>query len=75
MIMISKGEISHLINDVYQAVEESRLGKIAEIKEGKLTINAIPYNAFLYLLSGLCPKSVEASGSMEMREPMEPWQK
>ena len=68
MKMISKRELVVLINNTYQAVEESNLGKIQEMKDDKLMINAIPFQVFLALISSLCPKSVEQVGTWDVRE-------
>ena len=70
-------EISKLIDEVWNGVENSKAGRIIEIKEDKETLHHVPFQTFVTLLSSLCPKgqvTVEASGGMELKEPKEKWE-
>ena len=65
-------QISTLINEIWDGVERSKVGKIIEevpiskeFPEGK-KIHVLPMNTFLYLLNSLTPKSFD--GMMGIRE-------
>ena len=74
--MTSK-EITELINRIWEGVENSIAGKIFEKKEGEGKLHHVGFNAFIIILTALCPRSdikVETSGELGIKEPKEKWQ-
>ncbi len=64
--MLKASQISILINEIYDGVERSNLGKITEkvdvsdkFPEG-IKIHMLPMNAFLSCLNSLVPKDIVA---------------
>ncbi len=78
---MTKEELTGFINVCYQAVEESRIGKIERIvqtKEGEnqLFVTVLGQQTFLTLLSKMIPSHAIATmdAKMAMKEPKESWQ-
>ena len=61
-------EIAALINEIYEGVERSKVGSITGKDDlGKTTINHIPYNTFLTVLSSLTPKNLDGKITGEIK--------
>lgn len=74
--MTSK-EIKEFIDIIWDGVENSKAGKIYEMKDEQTVLHHIGFQTFLTVLASLCPKSeikVETSGGVEIKEPKEKWQ-
>jgi hypothetical protein len=67
---MKSNEITFLINEIYDSVEKSKVGKIMEMKGEQLYIHQIGFQTFITLLNNLVPKVALA----EIKEPKEPWQ-
>lgn len=72
---MNKKEITNFINDVYEAVEDSKIGKIEYFDEkGQKMVSQVAYQVFTIVLSSLCPKG-PLTGEMTMKEPKDDWEK
>ena len=67
-------QITSMINEIYDGVERSTVGKIIEdveisekFPEGK-KINSLSYNVFMSLVNSLSPKTVDCNANMNIEE-------
>jgi len=70
---MTKSELTALINMVYEAVAESRIGGFQECYEGKQYWNSLALTAFTTSLGALIPRP-PVIGDFTAREAPEAWQ-
>lgn len=70
--MLNSSQLARHIDEIYDGVEKSKLGKIVEtiaptqqFPDGK-KVNTLPFQTFLTAVSSLLPK--EVSGDMKVQE-------
>jgi hypothetical protein len=68
---LSKDQITKMINTVWEAVEDSKAGRIEGKVNGISQIYQIPFQTFLTTLSALMPHNVDSK--FEIKEPPETW--
>lgn len=70
--MINPKEITDLINQVYDIVESSKVGKIITRDDiNREIVHHLPFQTFLTVLNSFLPKDI--TGKFQVDEPKEEW--